>query len=422
MATYTYSASSLKGATVTGSGGDGIIVSSGIASLTAEDLAGITGISSIALNTVGAHSLVLPSSLFTNMTAAMFTVSTTSTLGIRVDASGVIGNTVPVSLSGGLGDDSLTGGVGEDSLLGGSGQDLLIGGPGNAADRLFGEAGRDILYGYGGNDIAQGGASEDIIYGNQGNDTLNGEAGNDTLYGGQGLDSVIGSDGSDVVYGNLEDDILSCGTGADTAYGGQSNDVIYGEQGNDTLFGNRGEDSLFGGTGDDILYGNVGNDTLTSGAGADTLYGGVGDDTFVLENHGTLDVIADDTGLADGLTTDVFDLRALSLDRGGNHVGDVVVLSATANLTNADVVVLGTAQADAAAGLAAIIASGATLADGDFVMVWQVSDGTLRMTSVDDTTSGDTSPLGATLSDLVELAGVSAENAVANLRGDDFLL
>lgn len=420
MATYTYSASSLKGATVTGAGDDGIVVSSGIASLTAQDLAGVIGISSIALNTVGSHVLALPASLVTNVTASAISVTTTSTLGITVDGSAVISKAL--NLTGSLGHDTLTGGLATDTLEGGDGQDLLLAGEGNAGDWVFGGDGGDTIWGFGGLDTLFGGQGEDVIYGNQGNDLLHAEDGNDTAFGGQGADTIFAGNGSDIIYGNREDDTLYCGTGADTAYGGQSNDVIYGEQGNDTLFGNRGEDSLFGGTGDDILYGNVGNDTLTGGAGADTLYGGAGDDTFVLENHGTLDVVADDTGLADGLTTDVFDLRALSLDRGGNHVGDVVVLSATANLTNADVVVLGTAQADAAAGLAAIIASGATLADGDFVMVWQVSDGTLRMTSVDDTTSGDTSPLGATLSDLVELAGVSAENAVANLRGDDFLL
>ena len=96
------------------------------------------------------------------------------------------GETIPVEIFGGKGDDFLVGGPGDDLLVGGSGADILEGGWGN-----------------------------DELDGGWGSDQLDGEAGNDFLYGGQGNDSLQGSEGDDYLYGNGGCDTLISGTGMD---------------------------------------------------------------------------------------------------------------------------------------------------------------------------------------------------------------
>lgn len=60
-----------------------------------------------------------------------------------IDASGVAGGTIALTLDGGDGADALIGGAGNDTLLGGAGDDVLIGGPGT--DTLDGGAGNNVL-------------------------------------------------------------------------------------------------------------------------------------------------------------------------------------------------------------------------------------------------------------------------------------
>ena len=59
------------------------------------------------------------------------------------DASGVPAGSIPLTLSGGDGDDVLIGGDGNDTLLGGPGDDVLLGGPGN--DVIDGGGGDDVV-------------------------------------------------------------------------------------------------------------------------------------------------------------------------------------------------------------------------------------------------------------------------------------
>jgi hypothetical protein len=80
------------------------------------------------------------------------------------------GSDLPVSLSGGAGDDTLVGGNRDDSLRGGDGEDGLRGGSGD--DRLYGGDGRDSL---------SGGAGRDRISGAAGRDTCEGGADRDEL-------------------------------------------------------------------------------------------------------------------------------------------------------------------------------------------------------------------------------------------------
>ncbi|HWS35190.1 MAG TPA: calcium-binding protein, partial [Actinoplanes sp.] len=85
---------------------------------------------------------------------------------------------LPLSASGGSGNDVITGGSAADAIYGGAGNDSIHGHAGN--DAIYGDAGNDTIHGYDGNDA---------IYGGAGNDTIHGHGGNDSLYGGDGNDT-----------------------------------------------------------------------------------------------------------------------------------------------------------------------------------------------------------------------------------------
>ncbi|MEX2187724.1 MAG: hypothetical protein WD875_13050, partial [Pirellulales bacterium] len=215
----------------------------------------------------------------------------------KIIADGGLGNdtitiaagvSLPVELSGGVGDDHLTAGIGPATLRGGEGNDTLDGGA--AGDHIFGDAGDDRIQGFGGNDVIDGGL---------GRDTLSGGGGDDTLLGGDGVDAIQGNDGADFIQGGDEGDQISGGAGADTIDGGAGNDsieglagddVLSGGPGNDTIvaglgldmvFGNDGDDQLFGDEDADVLFGGLGNDRLEGGAGDDTLGGDDGNDILI---------------------------------------------------------------------------------------------------------------------------------------------
>lgn len=76
---------------------------------------------------------------------------------------------MPVTLTGGAGNDTLRGGDGHDLLIGGDGDDLLEGGAGN--DTLIGGAGRDTLMGGDGDDVLILDA-DDIAFGGAGADSF----------------------------------------------------------------------------------------------------------------------------------------------------------------------------------------------------------------------------------------------------------
>ena len=144
----------------------------------------------------------------------------------------------PVTLDGGLGNDTLTGTAVNDLLIGGDGNDSLVG-----------NAGLDTLTGDSGNDVLKGGLGNDNLSGGTGSDTLNGGDGNDTLDGGEGNDGLSGSLGDDLLMGKA------------------GNDTLVGGVGNDTLMGGGDKDSLMGGQGADSVNGEDGIDTVTAGTG-----------------------------------------------------------------------------------------------------------------------------------------------------------
>jgi len=90
---------------------------------------------------------------------------------------------------------TLVGGVGNDTLVGGNGDDVLKGGAGD--DDCQGGTGDDTCVGGAGDDSVDGGAGDDSLDGNNGDDEIDGGAGNDDCDGGNGRDSVKGGKGSD---------------------------------------------------------------------------------------------------------------------------------------------------------------------------------------------------------------------------------
>ena len=221
---------------------------------------------------------------------------------------------VPVTLSGGAGNDLLVAGGGTATLHGGAGLDTLQGGLGN--DLLRGNAGRDILRGGIGADRLEGGAGNDELHGEEGDDDLFGEAGldvlfgeggNDELFGGLDADRLFGESGSDTLRGEDGDDELHGGVGADLVFGGLGDDTLEGADGTDELHGDEGADKIDGGVGNDLIFGGLGDDAIAGGANNDLIFGDAGADTIrgdggSDEIHGGLDadVIFGDSDEAGG--------------------------------------------------------------------------------------------------------------------------
>ncbi len=178
--------------------------------------------------------------------------------------------TLPMTVTGGLGNDSITTGDGNDSVDGGLGNDAIstmggddyafgadetdsiFGGTGN--DTLSGGPGRNLIYGEAGDDLLNGSNRPDILYGGDGNDRLRGFNGGDALFGGAGADDLRGGGGNDALWGQDADDYIEGGTGNDKLVGGRGNDWLLGQQNVDTLYGNLGADILDGGAEGDYGY------------------------------------------------------------------------------------------------------------------------------------------------------------------------
>jgi hypothetical protein len=138
--------------------------------------------------------------------------------GAGNDLVGLWDVAVPVTATGGAGDDLLEGGSGPDALSGGEGRDALVGY--NGDDRLAGNNDDDFLEGRNGADTLDGGAGPDILEGGKGSrDTLLGGVGKDLLRGGGGGDVLDGQAGNDVMIGGGGADSVETGTGADRVFG-----------------------------------------------------------------------------------------------------------------------------------------------------------------------------------------------------------
>ena len=122
---------------------------------------------------------------------------------------------------------------------------------------ISGGLGNDTILGSTGNDQIDGGEGQDTITDTVGNNKIDGAEGNDTITAGVGNDTINGDDG---------DDFIDAGDGNDYVDGGEGGDQIFGGAGDDVLIGDKGSDSLSGEEGDDLLFGGViGNATALAG-------------------------------------------------------------------------------------------------------------------------------------------------------------
>jgi len=94
---------------------------------------------------------------------------------------------LPMTVEGGLGNDTITGSPDADTLDGGDGNDIINGGLGN-----------DVIRGGLGDDTLTGGPGRDNIDGNAGSDTINAQDGDvDTINCGIGIDKPLVRDPGD---------------------------------------------------------------------------------------------------------------------------------------------------------------------------------------------------------------------------------
>jgi Ca2+-binding RTX toxin-like protein len=125
------------------------------------------------------------------------------------------GSPLPMTVEGGLGDDTITGSTVADVLDGGDGNDTINGGDG--ADVINGGFGDDVINGGDGNDTIRGNAGKDQIDGGDGADDIDGGIGDDHIVGGKGADNLRGDAGDDTIDArDSEIDTINCGLGRDT--------------------------------------------------------------------------------------------------------------------------------------------------------------------------------------------------------------
>lgn len=214
----------------------------------------IIGVESIMLSGAGGNDTLRGSS-----TNPAWTTGTYFTTNLPVQ--------VPMTLNGGINNDTLLGGTGNDTLLGGDGDDTLLGSLGN--DSNNGELGDDLF------DEGNVTNGADIFIGGGGTDTVSytsrtlsvvvtiGSGAND---GAASEGDDVRSDVEGVTGGTANDSLTSDATAGCILRGGSGNDTITGRSGNDTIDGEAGDDLLIGGTGDNVVVGGTGTDTLTYAA------------------------------------------------------------------------------------------------------------------------------------------------------------
>jgi Ca2+-binding RTX toxin-like protein len=268
----------------------------------------------------------------------------------------VVGDDGKVTLAGGLvvrvetlvsgfgGSDTITGGNDSDIALGGEGGDPIDGGADGASDILIGDNGLvDFLYN-GDTDAttldlirsyADGSGASDTISGGGGGDVIIGGTAGDTLYGDNATASSAGADTADIIIGDNADIVLSGHIGqllvrvAGRAQGTAvaqitTTDISESTGGADTISGNAGGDVILGGVGGDTIYGDAAT-PANALDGADVLLGddGLLDFAFAGDtNLNTLDLVR---SALDGLGgADVISGNAGSDIAIGGTAGDTI--------------------------------------------------------------------------------------------------
>jgi hypothetical protein len=186
---------------------------------------------------------------------------------------------LPVTISGGGGNDAVRGGGGKNTIYEGSGNNWISArgttnyvqvGDGNNV--VLGANGNDTIIAGNGNDSLDGAGGNDSITAGNGNDTITGDAGNDTITTGNGRDSV---------NGGLDNDVLKVGTGADTVVPGSGTNSITRGSTLATIVPSAGTNTVvtLGGTTSGGTTGGTGGTTSGGSTGGSTSGGTTGGTT-----------------------------------------------------------------------------------------------------------------------------------------------
>lgn len=347
-----------------GAGADVLIFSGGTGTVTATDMAGISGIESVVMSVAGS-TLILANAV-ASANAASLQIQTGAGNDI-IDASAVTLTDHKLNVFGGTGDDSFTGGAGADTFRFDADQltaaDSVSGGGGTVNDEVIIKTGGTVAA----SAFAHVTSIERLILSDAGNDvtltdalvasTWNRQL---TIYGGAAGSTIdggaVGTAGRLTIFG---------GIGADTITGGAGTDGIIGGGGNDVLNGGGGDDFLKGGN------------SMGTGSGYPTLTGGTGHDTFT----GLLGTITDFSSADDTL-----EMRS-ALHYEGTAF-DTLVTDGTghANIAAADLVRYSAGVVDTATQLDSYLASNGTLPNthalfvlakdtGGDVQLWHAENG-----------------------------------------------
>lgn len=232
-----------------------------------------------------------------------------------------LGQTSPLRVFGGQGDDILTGGGGDDSLKGGAGDDRIDGGDGrdkiaagDGDNTVSGGAGNDLIVFDDGVQVVTGGDGRDVIVVRGAfdvSDRIDGGAGGnflrltgtesapllfqaDTFHNiltlqvqGHGYDITLDDDNTTAPY------LMVAGKNhafrLDGSHETDARLILGGSSDGDTLIGGAGDDQLEGGAGRDSLVGGRGDDFFLNINDGDTLVGGAGADWFRFSDRVTAD-------------------------------------------------------------------------------------------------------------------------------------
>jgi Ca2+-binding RTX toxin-like protein len=232
-------------------------------------------------------------------------VTVTNSAGLASQGAGKVhGNTVRFKVKGPTDAVQIDGGEGNDRLQ-------VKGMPTRVPVTLSGGNGNDKLYGGKGNDLLNDGAGNDKLYGGGGSDGLTNSQGRDRLFGGAGADLLVSSslDQGDFVDGGKgRDNVSFAQVGHEFAVRAQiggtarridasgkvfgptlriagSADDLEGTEGDDVLIGDAKENHLLGRGGKDRLIGRGGNDLLEARDGAEDkqVSGGKGRDKATMD-------------------------------------------------------------------------------------------------------------------------------------------
>ncbi len=227
------------------------------------------------------------------------------------------GSVIPVTLNGGVGDDSLNA---DGDLLGGTGNDTMIGGAGNNV--FTGGAGND-LYLFN-TDTAQGSDTITELT-NEGNDTLN--------FSGSTINSIVVDLGSTLAQGMTNLTLTFTNPEVENVIGGSLNDSLTGNALDNRIEGGAGNDTLNGLTGNDTYVFNASNDL-----GSDVINDPVGSGSAdALDFSATSSAVTVDVNLLTGnvvtapsnLTLNVANAE-IEIVTGGSG-NDTLIGNATAN-------------------------------------------------------------------------------------------